>query len=156
MRHLADVISKSRIFLNNYCILSPSSLTFFIKVKFTVKSALAQVMARRRKGDMPLPAPMIMPFIYAICSQQAKWVKSNSYLAISFFTKGQMENSSWWRHQMETFSALLALCEGNHRSPVTGGFPSQRPVAQSFGIFFEQAIDTPVIWDPIASIMTSL
>ena len=24
----------------------------------------------------------------------------------------------WWCHQMETFSALLALCEGIHRSPV--------------------------------------
>ena len=29
---------------------------------------------------------------------------------------------SWWRHQMETFSALLAFCEGN--SPVTAEFPS--------------------------------
>ena len=28
---------------------------------------------------------------------------------------------SWWRHQIETFSALLALCAGN--SPVTGEFP---------------------------------
>ena len=28
---------------------------------------------------------------------------------------------TWWRHQMETFSALLALCAGN--SPVTGEFP---------------------------------
>ena len=28
----------------------------------------------------------------------------------------------WWRHQMETFPLLLALCEGN--PPVTGGFPS--------------------------------
>ena len=28
---------------------------------------------------------------------------------------------SWWRHQMRTFSALLALYEGN--PPVTGGFP---------------------------------
>ena len=25
---------------------------------------------------------------------------------------------TWWRHQMETFSALLAFCEGNHRSPM--------------------------------------
>ena len=25
---------------------------------------------------------------------------------------------SWWRHQMETFSALLAICAGIHRSPV--------------------------------------
>ena len=42
--------------------------------------------------------------------------------------------SSWWRHQMETFPALLALCEGN--PPVTGGFSSQRPVTRSFDVFF--------------------
>ena len=36
---------------------------------------------------------------------------------------------------METFSALLALCAGN--SPVTCEFPSQRPVTQSFDIFFD-------------------
>ena len=40
----------------------------------------------------------------------------------------------WWRHQMETFSALLALCAGN--SPVTGEFPAQRPVTRSFDVFF--------------------
>ena len=34
-----------------------------------------------------------------------------------------------------TFSSLLALCEGN--SPVTGEFPSQRPVTRSCGIFFD-------------------
>ena len=33
---------------------------------------------------------------------------------------------SWWRHQMETASALLAICAGN--SPVPGEFPTQRPV----------------------------
>ena len=37
---------------------------------------------------------------------------------------------TWWRHAMETFSALLALCAGN--SPVAGEFPSQRPVTRSF------------------------
>ena len=36
---------------------------------------------------------------------------------------------------METFSALLALCAGN--SPVTGEFPSQRPVMRSFDVFFD-------------------
>ena len=41
---------------------------------------------------------------------------------------------SWWRHQMETFSALLALCAGN--SPVAGEFPAQRPVTWSFDVFF--------------------
>ena len=41
---------------------------------------------------------------------------------------------TWWRHQMETFSALLAICAGN--SPVTGEFPAQRPVTRSFDVFF--------------------
>ena len=43
--------------------------------------------------------------------------------------------TAWWRHQMETFSALLALCAGN--SPVSGEFPAQRPVARSFDVFFD-------------------
>ena len=41
----------------------------------------------------------------------------------------------WWRHQMETFSALLVICAGN--SPVSGEFPAQRPVTQSFYVFFD-------------------
>ena len=44
-------------------------------------------------------------------------------------------NSSWWRHQMETFFALLALCAGN--SPVPGEFPTQRPVTLRFDVFFD-------------------
>ena len=42
---------------------------------------------------------------------------------------------TWWRHQMETFSALLAISAGN--SPVTGEFPAQRPVTRSFDVFFD-------------------
>ena len=42
---------------------------------------------------------------------------------------------TWWRHQRETFSALLALCAGN--SLVTGKFPSQRPWTLSFDVFFD-------------------
>ena len=38
-----------------------------------------------------------------------------------------------WRHQMETFSALLAIYAGN--SPVTREFPAQRPVTRSFDVF---------------------
>ena len=30
---------------------------------------------------------------------------------------------------------VIGPCEGN--SPVTGGFPSQRPVMQSFDVFFD-------------------
>ena len=39
----------------------------------------------------------------------------------------------WWRHQMETFSALLAICAGN--SPVPGEFLAQRSVTRRFDVF---------------------
>ena len=42
---------------------------------------------------------------------------------------------AWWRHQIETFSALQALCVGN--SPVTDEFPTQRSVRQSLDVFFD-------------------
>ena len=41
---------------------------------------------------------------------------------------------SRWRHQMETFSALLILCA------VTGEFPT-RPVPRSFDVFFDLRVD---------------
>ena len=49
------------------------------------------------------------------------------------------EDFSWWRHQMETFSALLALCAGN--SPVTVEFPAQRPVTRSFDVFLDLRLE---------------
>ena len=46
---------------------------------------------------------------------------------------GLFLQSSWWRNEMETFSALLAFV-GN--SPVTGEFLAQRPVTRSLDVFF--------------------
>ena len=54
------------------------------------------------------------------------------YLSVSL---KPLHTTTWWRHRMETFSALLALCEGN--PPFTGGFPSQKPVTRSFDVFFD-------------------
>ena len=48
----------------------------------------------------------------------------------------------WWRHQMEIFSALLAICAGN--SQVTGEFPAQRPVIGSFDVFFDLRLNKPL------------
>ena len=45
---------------------------------------------------------------------------------------GHLLKCTWWRHQMETFSALLAICEGN-----PGEFLTQRPVTRSFDVFFD-------------------
>ena len=44
------------------------------------------------------------------------------------------EQWTWRRHQLETFAAILAICAGN--LPVTGEVPTQRPVTQSFDVFF--------------------
>ena len=63
---------------------------------------------------------------------------------------------------METFSALLALCVVN--SPVTGEFPAQRPVTQSFDVFFDLCLNKQlskqsgrlVILDAVMPIITSL
>ena len=41
----------------------------------------------------------------------------------------------WWRHQMETFSELLAICAGN--SPVPAEFLAQKPVTRNFDVFFD-------------------
>ena len=72
----------------------------------------------------------------------------------------QLERSEnpWWRHQMKTFSALLAICAGNspdtiwcHWATVSKPvwsvvtalpifpceFATQRPVTRSFGVFFD-------------------
>ena len=47
-----------------------------------------------------------------------------------------------WRHQMETISTLpvvTGLFAGN--SPVPGEFPSQRPAARSFDVFFDLCLN---------------
>ena len=46
---------------------------------------------------------------------------------------------AWWRHRIGTFSALLALCVGNW--PVTGEFPSQRPMTRSFDVIFDLSLN---------------
>ena len=56
-----------------------------------------------------------------------EWIKDDKCLPTNIWT--------WWRYQMETFSTLLALCAGN--SPVSGEFPAQRPVTQTFDVFFD-------------------
>ena len=56
-------------------------------------------------------------------------------LMISQYPWYDFEDDSWWRHELETFSAILAICAGN--PPVTGEFPAQMPVTRSFDVFFD-------------------
>ena len=45
-----------------------------------------------------------------------------TFLCVSIIRGG---GEAWWRHQMETFFALLALCEGNHWSLVVSPYKGQ-------------------------------
>ena len=61
------------------------------------------------------------------------WIQCTNHRSSSYMLL------AWWRHQMETFSALLSLCAWN--SPVTREFPSQRPVTRSFDVFLICALN---------------
>ena len=71
----------------------------------------------------------------SVCCDEACWRITNghSVMATVKFVRAHNGCRSWWRHQMETFSALLAISVGN--STVPGEFPTQRPVTRSFDVF---------------------
>ena len=58
-----------------------------------------------------------------------------SVLCVIWLKQKQFQYKRWWRHQKETFSALLDICAGN--SPVTSEFLAQRPVTRRFDVFFD-------------------
>ena len=72
-------------------------------------------------GLLPTGANPMLTYI-----SKVQWQQSEGNLT---------NNLSWWRHQMETFSAILVLCEGN--PPAIGGFPLPRPVTRNFDVFFD-------------------
>ena len=67
---------------------------------------------------------------------------------------GTWVGNVWWRHDVETFSAWLALCEEN--SQFTGGFHSQRASNWEHCCFLwcilKQTVKLPVIWDTMTSL----
>ena len=81
----------------------------------------------------PIPCawdPIPRPRMWALeCPLWVIWGKLMCYNGTQHLRKTS------WCHQMKTFSALQAFCAGN--SPVTGELPAQRPVVQSFDVFFD-------------------
>ena len=81
---------------------------------------------------------VIMMSLY-IMSTLKMWSSISALIMYSKCLKKPDFSKVLWCHQMETFSALLALCAGN--SLVTSEFPSQRPVTQSFDAFFDPRLN---------------
>ena len=149
----------------NVWILIRISLKFVCKGPVNNIPALVQIMARRRRGNKPLSEPMMVRLPMHICVTRPQWLKiiqhwkskmpllnvTYIYIYIVIGTnhhqtqcigevnpsrdRNRDSDDPWWSHQMETFSALLAICAGN--SPVPGEFPTQRPVTRSFDVFFD-------------------
>ena len=57
-----------------------------------------------------------LPQISTIIQSQIKHLDPFTNIGLSLSWHRQI--ITWWRHQMETFSALLALCAGNSPPPV--------------------------------------
>ena len=66
-----------------------------------------------------------------------EWLWAVTCLSFTLYMKNFLwpYKCPWWRHQIEIFSVLLALCAWN--SLVSGEFPSQRTVTWSFDVFFD-------------------
>ena len=76
------------------------------------------------------------PFPNSCTFEVGEWISnsiSRLYQVCEYLSINHI--STWWHHQMETFSALLAFYDGN--SLVTGEFTSQRPVTWRFDVFFD-------------------
>ena len=75
---------------------------------------------------MLVQLPLFTTLFTLIVSENACWcctiVHNLLYSRKQFIgCRTETEDIWWWRHQIETFTALLAICAGN--SPVTGEFP---------------------------------
>ena len=83
------------------------------------------------RDDIPILICITHTHIYIyICTRITHFLSSS--IESLFKTNAIRVSHSY--HQMETFSALLALCAGN--SPVTAEFTTQRPVTRGFGVLF--------------------
>ena len=89
-------------------------------------------MSSRRQRSIPLGGRYRQVSLYFVLG--IRWRLRIGDVMTSYDFKHKVY-CTWWRHQMETFSVLLALCAGN--SPVTGELPAQRPVTRSFDVFID-------------------
>ena len=62
-------------------------------------------------------------------------------IVLSSGRKPLLEFKSWWRHQMETFYALLAICAGNSPAPVNSPHKGQWRGALMFSLICSRIND---------------
>ena len=106
-----------------------SSGALFIQFCTTMENIFPQLMQRIKIKWWIIK--LLKTLCFSTCSLEIIQWNVHCFTPVDLVRSGE---SAWWRHQMETFSASLAICAGN--SPVAGEFPTQRPVTRSFDVFF--------------------
>ena len=76
---------------------------------------------------------LVFELIKCLTSDDSLWSTTFNKFLISCFY-GNLCLVSWWRHQIETSSTLLALCAGIHRSLVNSPHKGQWPGALMFSL----------------------
>ena len=108
-------------------------------IKFTLRSACLSAPVEKGVNPHECIHSILYMYITRIMHIHSSRFALHSRVPIDLLIAFGLSHWYWgkpcWRHQMETFSALLALCAGT--SPVTCEFPAQRPVTCSFGVFFD-------------------
>ena len=169
-RHFADDIFKC-IFLNeNVWIPIKISLKFVPKDQINKILALVQIIAWRHQAASHYLDQWWLVYwrIYASLGlneltrhyEYHKSYKKCAWVCCALFVAFTLSVSSgcvwsWRRHQMEAFSALLALVRRIHQSPVDSPHKGQWLRAFMFSLIWAWAKGW-VIWDAIALIMTSM
>ena len=108
-----------------------------------VKWCCQWVLGELQSASYPIPAPILRDLLVLAPKTQ---------MAIGRPSRIQANPVITWCYDMETFSALLALSDGN--PPVTGWFPSRRARNVEIWRFFclceqtvEQTTELLLIWD---------
>ena len=65
------------------------------------------------------------------------WLNFITSACMYIYIAPLLPQQSWWRHQMETFSALLAICAGNSQVPVNSPHKGQWRGALIYSLWSE-------------------
>ena len=117
-------------------LLSQISFRFIPEASIDSKLALDQVIIWCRKDPTTISKQWSSYLTHMCITRSLPQIHDYSCIGLL----RDLGTLSWWCHQMETFSVILALCAGN--SPVTSEFPAQRPVTRSFNVIFNLRLNT--------------
>ena len=114
---------------------SSSEIHYLIYIKFLLTCGLSAVVQSVWKCARSTTIVLLGCFLK--CLHNWKWCMSwANGLLPDYRALGHLQHSSnsWWRHQIETFSALLAICAGNSPTPVNSPHKGQWRGALMFSL----------------------